>query len=70
MEKQNRKKNICIGLLAHVDAGKTTLSEQLLFKTGAIKKSGRVDHKDTFLDTHSLFGKDGNSSFSFQAMGI
>ena len=68
MEKQKRKKNICIGLLAHVDAGKTTLSEQLLFKTGAIKKAGRVDHKDTFLDTHSLERERGITIFSKQAI--
>ena len=43
--------HICIGLLAHVDAGKTTLSEALLFESGAITKLGRVDHQDTFFDT-------------------
>ena len=42
---------ICIGLLAHVDAGKTTLSEALLHRTGAIRSAGRVDHGDAFLDT-------------------
>ena len=39
-----------VGILAHVDAGKTTLSESLLYHTGAIRKKGRVDHKDAFLD--------------------
>ena len=45
---------ICIGLLAHVDAGKTTLSEALLHRTGAIRSAGRVDHGDAFLDTDSM----------------
>ena len=40
-----------IGILAHVDAGKTTLSEGMLYQSGALKKLGRVDHKDAFLDT-------------------
>ena len=43
-----------IGILAHVDAGKTTLSEALLYASGTLKKIGRVDHKDTFLDTDDL----------------
>lgn len=42
------------GLLAHVDAGKTTLSEALLYLTGAIRKMGRVDDRDAFLDTYEL----------------
>lgn len=45
------KKHICIGILAHVDAGKTTLAESILYTSGAIRKLGRVDHKDAFLDT-------------------
>ncbi len=44
-------KNIVIGILAHVDAGKTTLSEAMLYQTGVIRNLGRVDHKNTFLDT-------------------
>ena len=44
-------KNIVIGILAHVDAGKTTLSEAMLYQTGAIRNLGRVDHKNAFLDT-------------------
>lgn len=68
MGEQRRKKNITVGLLAHVDAGKTTLSEQLLYKTGAIGKIGRVDHKDTFLDTHSLERERGITIFSKQAI--
>ena len=49
---------IALGILAHVDAGKTTLSEALLFKTGSIRSAGRVDHGDTHLDTNgSLYKK-------------
>ena len=47
-------KHICIGITAHVDAGKTTLSEAMLFRAGALKKMGRVDHRDAFLDTFAL----------------
>ena len=47
------------GLLAHVDAGKTTLSEALLYLTGAIRKMGRVDDRDAFLDTYELESKKG-----------
>ena len=47
-------KRLVIGILAHVDAGKTTLSEALLYQTGALKKLGRVDHRDAFLDTFAL----------------
>ena len=47
-------KKITIGILAHVDAGKTTLSEALLYKSGAIRKFGRVDHKDAFLDNNTI----------------
>lgn len=61
------KKNICAGIMAHVDAGKTTLSEALLFKTGAIKKQGRVDHGDTFLDTDIRERSRGITIFSKQA---
>ena len=68
MDKQCMKKNISVGLLAHVDAGKTTLSEQLLYQTGSIGKAGRVDHKDTFLDTHSLEKERGITIFSKQAI--
>ena len=48
-----------MGILAHVDAGKTTLSEQLLYRTGAIRSLGRVDHQDAFLDTEALEKKRG-----------
>lgn len=61
------KKHICIGLLAHVDAGKTTLSESLLYLTGAIRTLGRVDHKDAFLDTYELERARGITIFSKQA---
>lgn len=44
-------KRLCVGLLAHVDAGKTTLSEAMLYRAGVIRTLGRVDHGDTFLDT-------------------
>ena len=51
---EKTKKHICAGLLAHVDAGKTTLSEGILYLTGKIRKLGRVDHKDAYLDTYNL----------------
>lgn len=63
-----KMKNICVGLLAHVDAGKTTLSEGLLFTNGNIKKMGRVDNKDAFLDTYSLERERGITIFSKQAL--
>jgi len=62
------KQHICIGLLAHVDAGKTTLSEALLYQTGARRTLGRVDHRDAFLDTHSLERARGITIFSKQAL--
>ena len=61
------KKRVCIGILAHVDAGKTTLSEALLYQSGAIRKMGRVDHKDAFLDTSPLEKERGITIFSKQA---
>lgn len=60
-------KHICAGIVAHVDAGKTTLSEALLYLNGAIRKAGRVDHKDAFLDTFSLERERGITIFSKQA---
>lgn len=60
-------KHITIGILAHVDAGKTTLSEALLYSCGCIRKLGRVDHKDAFLDTFSLERARGITIFSKQA---
>ena len=62
------KRNITIGILAHVDAGKTTLSEALLYTSGAIRKLGRVDHKDAFLDSYELERSRGITIFSKQAM--
>ena len=60
-------KHICIGITAHVDAGKTTLSEAMLFRAGALKKMGRVDHRDAFLDTFALERERGITIFSKQA---
>ncbi|MCR5107683.1 MAG: TetM/TetW/TetO/TetS family tetracycline resistance ribosomal protection protein [Lachnospiraceae bacterium] len=57
-------RKISIGILAHVDAGKTTLSEAMLYLSGSIRKAGRVDHKDTFLDTYSLERERGITIFS------
>lgn len=61
-------KQLSIGLLAHVDSGKTTLSEAMLYRSGEIRKLGRVDHGDAFLDTHSLEKKRGITIFSKQAV--
>ena len=61
------KKHICAGLLAHVDAGKTTLAEGLLYRSGSIRKFGRVDHGDAFLDTYALERSRGITIFSKQA---
>ena len=61
-------KRIAVGILAHVDAGKTTLSEGLLFSSGTLTKLGRVDKRDAFLDTHSLERERGITIFSKQAM--
>ena len=60
--------NLVIGILAHVDAGKTTLSESILYLTGKIRKLGRVDHKDAFLDTNELERNRGITIFSKQAV--
>lgn len=62
------KKNVVIGILAHVDAGKTTLSEAVLYLSGKIKKLGRVDHRDSYLDTHSIERSRGITIFSKQAV--
>ena len=62
------KQNLSIGLLAHVDAGKTTLSEALLYCSGARRTLGRVDHRDAFLDTHDLERARGITIFSKQAL--
>ena len=57
-----------MGILAHVDAGKTTLSEGMLYLSGTVRKLGRVDHKDAFLDTYSLERDRGITIFSKQAV--
>ena len=59
---------LVIGMLAHVDAGKTTLSEALLFRAGAVRRLGRVDHGDAFLDTHHIERERGITIFSKQAV--
>lgn len=67
-QKIQKQKHISLGVLAHVDAGKTTLSEGLLFKCGRIRKIGRVDHKDAYLDTYELERERGITIFSKQAV--
>lgn len=59
---------LTLGILAHVDAGKTTLSEAILYTSGDIRKAGRVDNKDTFLDTYELERERGITIFSKQAI--
>ncbi|ONI37672.1 hypothetical protein AN639_00840 [Candidatus Epulonipiscium fishelsonii] len=61
-------KKIVIGIFAHVDAGKTTLSESMLYTSGTIKKLGRVDNKDAFLDTEEIEKSRGITIFSKQAI--
>ena len=67
MGEQAKKPHISAGLLAHVDAGKTTLSEALLYVTGTRRTLGRVDHRDAYLDTHDLERARGITIFSKQA---
>ena len=67
MSNQPKKAPCSIALLAHVDAGKTTLSEALLYVSGSRRTLGRVDHRDAFLDTHSLERARGITIFSKQA---
>lgn len=61
------RKKLTIGILAHVDAGKTTLSEALLYLSGKIRTPGRVDHKNTYLDTNAIERERGITIFSKQA---
>ena len=68
MPEQKKKTPCGIGVLAHVDAGKTTLSEALLYTAGARRVLGRVDHQDAFLDTHALERSRGITIFSKQAL--
>ena len=60
-------KRLVIGILAHVDSGKTTLSEAMLFRSGEIRRLGRVDHGDAFLDTNEIEREKGITIFSKQA---
>ena len=60
-------KHLIAGLAAHVDAGKTTLSESMLFLSGAVRKQGRVDHGDAFLDTEQMEKERGITIFSKEA---
>lgn len=64
---EKTKKHICAGLLAHVDAGKTTLAEAILYRTGMVRRLGRVDHQDAFLDTNEMERARGITIFSKQA---
>ena len=59
---------LVIGILAHVDSGKTTLSEAMLYTTGEVRKLGRVDHGDAFLDTNQIERDRGITIFSKQAI--
>ncbi len=68
MSEQPKKTTCGIGVLAHVDAGKTTLSEAMLYEAGARRTLGRVDHQDAFLDTHALERARGITIFSKQAL--
>ena len=68
MMTQGAEKRLCVGLLAHVDAGKTTLSEAMLYRAGVIRTFGRVDHGDTFLDTDAQERSRGITIFSKQAV--
>ena len=61
-------KKLVTGILAHVDAGKTTLSEAILYQSGGIRTLGRVDHRDAFLDTEELERERGITIFSKQAV--
>lgn len=67
MTENNRNRHICTGLMAHVDSGKTTLSEALLYASGTIRKLGKVDTKDAFLDTDARERDRGITIFSKQA---
>ena len=67
-EETREKRRICVGLMAHVDAGKTTLAEGLLYTAGAVRRLGRVDHADAFLDTDPMERRRGITIFSKQAV--
>ena len=63
---ESTRKQIVLGILAHVDSGKTTLSEAMLYRAGVTRRLGRVDHKDAFLDTEELEKARGITIFSKQ----
>ena len=65
---ESTRKQILLGILAHVDSGKTTLSEAMLYRAGVTRRLGRVDHKDAFLDTDALEKARGITIFSKQAL--
>ena len=65
---EKSEKQLVVGILAHVDSGKTTLSEAMLYRAGSIRKLGRVDNKDAFLDTDTLEKARGITIFSKQAL--
>jgi len=65
---ESTRKQIVLGILAHVDSGKTTLSEAMLYRAGVTRRLGRVDHKDAFLDTDALEKERGITIFSKQAL--
>ena len=65
---ESTRKQIVLGILAHVDSGKTTMSEAMLYRAGVIRRLGRVDHKDAFLDTDALEKARGITIFSKQAL--
>ena len=65
---ESTRKQIVLGILAHVDSGKTTLSEAMLYRAGVTRRLGRVDHKDAFLDTEELEKARGITIFSKQAV--
>ena len=66
---EQKSKYLTLALLAHVDSGKTTLSEAILYLQGRIRKLGRVDHKDAFLDTEELEKNRGITIFSRRTGG-
>ena len=65
---EKSEKQLVVGILAHVDSGKTTLSEAMLYRAGSIRRLGRVDNKDAFLDTDTLEKARGITIFSKQAL--
>ena len=65
---ESPRKQICVGLLAHVDSGKTTLAEGMLYRAGVLRKLGRVDHRDAFLDTDAQERARGITIFAKQAV--